>query len=152
MVLKYLHIALVFGGIALIYGTEILLHRMGRSGDVRTVRTAFATAKPIANLAPAVFWAGVGFGIAAGVVNGYDMTAPWLLAAYALVASLLVGGVTITVPWMGRVESLAAAAPDGPATPELHAALHDRRPMLLMYASIAVDLAIVALMVFKPGA
>lgn len=152
MFLKYLHIALIFSGIALIYGTELLLHRIGRSGDTRAIRTAFGVAKPIATLGPGIFWIGVGFGIAAGVVNGYDMLAPWLLAAYALVAILLVAGVTITVPWMARVGSLAAMAPDGPASSELSAALHDRRATFLMYASIVVDFVIVALMVFKPGA
>jgi apolipoprotein N-acyltransferase len=152
MILKYAHIALIFSGIAAIYGTEILLHRIGRSGDTRSIRTAFAVARPVATFGPALFWVGVAFGAAAGVVNGYNMLAPWLLTTYVLVAILLVAGVTITVPWMGRVGSLSAAAPDGPASAELSAALHDRRVNALMYASILVDFAIVALMVFKPGA
>lgn len=151
MVLKFLHIALIFSGIALIYGTEFLLHRIGRSGDTRSIRTAFSMAKPVASVGPAIFWLGVGFGITAGVVNGYNLLAPWLLATYALVAVLLVAGLTITVPWMNRVGTLAAAAPDGPATAELGAALHDARVTALMWASIVVDVVIVALMVFKPG-
>lgn len=152
VILKFAHIALIFSGIALIYGTEILLHRIARSGDTGTVRTAFRIARPVAMAGPAVFWVGIGFGVAAAVVNGYDLFAPWLLATYGLVAALLVAGVTITVPWMGRVTSLSAAAPDGPAPTELRTALHDPVVMLVMYASIVVDVAIVALMVFKPGA
>ena len=152
VILKFLHIAFVFSGIALIYGTEFLLHRIGRSNDTQSIRTAFGMAKPIATVAPAVFWVGVGFGIAAGILNGYNLLAPWLLATYVLVAILLVGGLTITVPWMNRVGTLAAAAPDGPAPAELTAVLHDGRVTTLMWASIVVDVAIVALMVFKPGA
>jgi hypothetical protein len=151
MLLKFLHIGFIFSGIALIYGTEILLHRIGRSGDTRSIRTAFGMAKPVATVGPAIFWVGVGFGITAGVVNGYDLLASWLLATYVLVAILLVAGLTITVPWMNRVAALAAAAADGPASPELAAALHDGRATALMWASIVVDVVIVALMVFKPG-
>ncbi len=151
MVLKFLHIVFIFGGIGLVYGTEILLHRIGRSGDTRAIRTAFDMAKPVATVAPAVFWVGVAFGLTAGVVNGYDLLAPWLLATYVLVAALMVAGLSITVPWMNRVGTLAAATPDGPASQELDAALHDRRATVLMYASFVVDIGIVALMVFKPG-
>ena len=151
MVLKVLHISFVFGGIALIYGTEILLHRIGRSGDTRSIRTAFGMAKPVATLGPVIFWVGIGFGITAAVVNGYNLLAPWLLATYVLVAVLMLAGLTITVPWMNRVGALAAAAPDGAASPELTAALHDRRATVLLYVSVVVDVAIVALMVFKPG-
>jgi O-antigen ligase len=152
MVLKFLHIAFIFGGIALIYGTEIVLHRIGRSGDTRTIRTAFATARPLANLGPAVLWVGIAFGLTAGIVNGYSLLAPWLLASYTLVAALLVTGLTITVPWMNRVGTLAAASPDGAPTPELVGALHDPRVSAVMWGSIVVDVAIVALMVFKPMA
>ena len=152
MVLKFLHIAFIFGGITLIYGTEILLHRISRSGDTRAIRAAFGMAKPVATAAPAIFWMGVAFGLTAGVVNGYNLLAPWLLATYVLVAALLVSGLTVTVPWMNRVGALAVAAPDGPASPELTAVLHDRSVMVLMYASLVVDVAILALMVFKPGA
>lgn len=151
MLLKFLHIAFVFSGITLIYGTEFLLHRIGRSGDTRSIRTAFSMAKPVATVGPAIFWIGVGFGITAGVVNGYNLLAPWLLATYVLVAVLLVAGLTITVPWMNRVGALAAATADGPVSPELAAALHDGRATALMWASIVVDVAIVGLMVFKPG-
>ena len=151
MVLKFLHIAFIFGGITLIYGTEILLHRIGRSADVGAIRTAFGMAKPVATIGPAIFWIGVAFGLTAAVVNGYDLLAPWLLATYALVAVLLVAALTITVPWMNRVGALAASAPDGAPSPELTAALHNRSATVLMYASLVVDVAIVALMVFKPG-
>jgi hypothetical protein len=151
MVLKFLHIAFIFGGITLIYGTEILLHRIGRSGDTRAIRTAFSMAKPVVMIGPAMFWIGVAFGLTAGVVNGYNLLAPWLVATYALVGTLLVAGLTITVPWLNRVGALAAAAPDGPASPELSAALHDRTATVLMYVFLVVDVAIVALMVFKPG-
>ena len=152
MALKFLHIAFIFGGITLIYGTEILLHRIGRSGDTRAIRTAFDMARPVAMAGPAIFWIGIAFGLTAGVVNGYNLLAPWLLATYVLVAALLVAGLTITVPWMNRVGALASAAPDGPASPELSAALHDRSVTMLIYVFIVVDVAILALMVFKPGA
>jgi hypothetical protein len=151
MILKFLHIAFIFSGIALIYGTEILLHRIARSGDTRSIRTAFSMAKPVATVAPAIFWIGVAFGITAGIVNGYNLLAPWLLATYVLVALLLVAGLTVTVPWMNRIGALAAAAPDGTASPELTGALHDARVTTLMWVSIVVDVVILALMVFKPG-
>ncbi len=152
MLLKFLHIAFIFSSIALVYGTEILLHRISRSGDTRTIRTVFGMARPIGTIAPIIFMVGVGFGLTAGVVNGYNLLAPWLLATYVLVAALMAAGLRITVPWMNRVGELAAAAPDGPASGELMAILHDRRAALLTWVSIVIDLLIVALMVFKPGA
>lgn len=152
MVLKFLHIALVFSGIALMYGTEVVLHRIGRTGDTRAIRTAFATVRPLTMMAPAIFWIGVAFGLAAGIVNGYDLLAPWLITAYVLVAILFGLGIGVTVPWMNRIGALAASAPDGPATPELSEVLH--RPMVtrLLYLSVVIDVVIVGLMVFKPGA
>ena len=152
MLLKFLHIAFIFSSIALVYGTEVLLHRISRSGDTRTIRTVFGMAKPIGTIAPIIFMVGVAFGLTAGIVNGYNLLAPWLLATYVLVATLMVAGLTITVPWMNRVGALSAAAPDGPASGELSAALHDDRASVLMWVSIVVDVVIVALMVFKPGA
>ena len=152
MVLKFLHIAFVFSGIALIYGTEFLLHRIARSGDTRAIRTAFRMAKPVGTVGPAIFLVGVAFGLTAAVVNGHNLLAPWLLATYVLFTALLVAGLLISVPWTNRVEALAAGAPDGPAPPELTAALHERSATLLLYVSVVVDIAIVALMVFKPGA
>ena len=152
MVLKFLHIAFIFGGITLVYGTEILLHRISRSGDTRAIRTAFAMAKPVATVGPVIFWIGVAFGLTAAIVNGYNLLAPWLVATYALIATILVAALRITVPWLNRVGALAASAPDGPASPELTTALHDRSVTVLLYLSLVVDVAIVALMVFKPGA
>lgn len=152
MLLKFLHIALIFSGIALIYGTEIVLHRIGKTDDTRAVRTAFATARPVAMIAPVMFWLGVGAGLAAAIVNGHDLLAPWLLASYFLVGALFAAGMAITVPWMNRVGALSAAAADGPTPPELRELLHSPTATRLLYASIAVDVAILALMVFKPGA
>ena len=152
MLLKFLHIGFIFSGIGLVYGTELLLHRISRSADTRTIRNVFSMAKPIGTIAPAIFWVGIAFGLTAGVVNGYNMLAPWLLATYVLVGALMAAGLSITVPWMKRVGALAAAAPDGPASDELMAALHDKRTTNLMWASIVADVVILALMVFKPGA
>jgi hypothetical protein len=152
MVFKFLHIAFIFSAIALVYGTEFILHRIGRSGDTRAIRTAFQITKPVGTLGPVMFSIGIVFGITAGLVNGYNLLAPWLLATYVLVAVIMAAGLTITVPWMNRVGALSAAAPDGAPTAELEAALHDQRVSGLMWASIVVDVVIVALMVFKPGA
>lgn len=152
MVLKLAHIVLIFSGLALIYGTQLVLYRIARSGDAKAIRTAFQTAKPLSSLGPAIFLVGVAFGVAAGVLNGWNLLAPWLVAAYVLVAALMAGGITITMPWMNRV-SVAAASVDGHGSPTgLGDVLRDRRAVGLMYASAAADVCIVALMVFKPGA
>jgi hypothetical protein len=152
MLLKFLHIAFIFSAITMVYGTEFILHRIARTGDTRAIRTAFQITKPVGTVAPVIISIGIAFGLTAGVVNGYNLLAPWLLATYVLVAVIMAAGLTITVPWMNRVGALSAAAPDGAPTPELDAALHDPRVNGLMWASIVVDVIIVALMVFKPGA
>jgi hypothetical protein len=99
-----------------------------------------------------LFAGGVVFGATAGIVNGYNMLAPWLLATYALVLAVFAGGILVTDPWTRHVESMATASADGPASPELHSAVHARAPYIVMWMSVAVDFTIVALMVFKPGA
>lgn len=152
MILKYLHIALVFSGIVTVVGTEVILHLIARTGDPSAIRTAFRAARRVPIVGSVLFFAGVAFGAAAGFVNGYNMLAPWLLATYALVLAVLAAGLTVSEPWTRRVESLATASADGPASPELHSALHARAPYIVMWMSVAVDFTIVALMVFKPGA
>ena len=152
MLFKFLHIAFIFGAITLVYDTEFILHRIARSGDMGAIRTAFHITKPVGTVAPVIFLIGIAFGLTAGVVNGYNLLAPWLLATYVLVAVIMAAGLTITVPWMNRVGTLSAAAPDGAPTAELEAALDDPRVSRLMWASIVVDVDVVALMVFKPGA
>lgn len=44
LIIKFLHIAFMFMAVAVALGPELLLRGIGRSGDVRTIRTGYALA------------------------------------------------------------------------------------------------------------
>jgi hypothetical protein len=57
---------------------------------------------------------------------------------------------TIGAPWVERMTLMSAAAPDGAASPELQAVIHDRRAALLFWYTIAMIIGFVFIMVVKP--
>jgi uncharacterized membrane protein len=84
-----------------------------------------------------------GWGYGAGWVDG---------ASGLLVAAVVLGGVAGQRPKRARRLAVRLAADGVPATPELRALLDDDLSRIANYVSALLLLAIVILMVFKPGA
>ena len=150
LIFKYLHILAMFSAVGSIIGTEALLHRVARSGDVRATRTAFALARPMNVITPAVFLIGVGFGLLAAITGGIDLLAPWLLLAYLLFGIMFALGGAVQGGWVVRVAEAAAGSDPAHPSSELQRLVHDRTALTAMYVGWILLVAIIFLMVVKP--
>jgi uncharacterized membrane protein len=93
----------------------------------------------------------LGFGLWLVDLDHFGYGAGWVDAALALyVVALALGGVGGQRPKQARRLASRLAAEDAPASAELRALLDDRLSLAANYASAAVVLGILALMVFKP--
>jgi hypothetical protein len=149
-ILKFLHILSMFSAVGVVVGTEVLLHRVARSGDVRAMRTAFALAKPMNVVAPALFLIGVALGVIDGLTRGFDLFAPWLLIAYGLFLTMFVLGGAVQGRWIDRMVAAVASAGDEPPSPELERVINDRVATAAMYLSWLLLAGIIFTMVIKP--
>lgn len=95
----------------------------------------------------------LGFGLWLVQLGDWGYGAGWVDAALGLLAATVVLG-TIGGQRPKRARKLAAqlVAEGAPVSPELRALLDDPATLAVNYASALLLLAIVALMVFKPGA
>ncbi len=93
----------------------------------------------------------LGFGLWLVELEGFGYGARWIQAAIALFAvALVLGGLGGRRPKQARMLATRLAADAAPANAELRALLDDRLSLAANYASAAVVLAILALMIFKP--
>jgi hypothetical protein len=108
--------------------------RMMAAPDVRSLRSALATAKIAAMLAPisAIFLLIFGLGMAgrggdhpAGTPKVFSFTSGWLITAYVSFAIMLALGGGVNGRRLALLQAAANAAPDGPVTAELDTMRHD---------------------------
>jgi uncharacterized membrane protein len=93
----------------------------------------------------------LGCGIWLVGLEGVGWSAGWVDAAIALfAAALLLGGLGGRRPKRARKLAARLAAGGSPVSPELRGLLDDRLSRIANYASAALVVAILALMVFKP--
>jgi uncharacterized membrane protein len=93
------------------------------------------------------------FGLWLVRLGDWGYGAGWIDAALALlIASAALGTIGGQRPKQARKLASRLAAEHAPMTPELRALLNDRPTLVANYASALLLLAIVVLMVFKPGA
>ncbi|HEX6762795.1 MAG TPA: DUF2269 family protein [Gaiellaceae bacterium] len=95
----------------------------------------------------------LGFGLWLVHLGDWGYGAGWVDAALGLLAAVAVlGTVGGQRPKQARKLAAALAAAGEPVSPELRALLDDRATLAANYLSALLLLAIIALMVFKPGA
>lgn len=149
-ILKFLHIVVMFGAVAVALGPEPLVLAIGRSKDVRAIRTGYALAGRVGRAIPILFTIGLIFGLLAAWTQELDFFAPWLLIAYALFIVATIIGAAFSSPHIANVAELAAQSPDDQPSPELAAALADRRGEILFAVDLVIIIAFVYDMVVKP--
>jgi len=142
---KFLHVAFMFMGVALAVGPALLVYLIARSGDAPTVRRVFALAERIFQISTVCYGLGIAAGFAAAVLGTLDLTAPWLVTAYVLVALLGADG-TLFDRWTKDV----AHGLSGGDT-RMDRLRSDRRPAYLLGAMVVLIVAIIFVMVTKPS-
>src|SRR4029079_8703018 len=140
----------MFTAVALTIGPTIVLRRIGKSGDVPTIRRSFAMAGPIIKVAPALYGLGAALGIIAIFTNGFDPFQPFLLTAYVLFVVATAVGIRFNAPWFQRVAETSAASPDAAPSPELAAALDAPVARFLDWFDPLIILLFIFDMVVKP--
>jgi len=146
----FLHIATMFTAVTATIGPTLLLRRIGKSGDVPTIRRSFAMAGPIIKVAPALYGLGAALGIIAVFTNGFDPFQPFLLTAYVLFVVATAVGIRFNAPWFQRVAETSAASPDAAPSPELAAALDAPVARFLDWFDPLIILLFIFDMVVKP--
>ena len=141
-----LHILLFVFSFAFTAGISILLGRVAGNADPATIHAAFSAARPL-SMAGGIGWVLTAL-VGGALANAFQlpMNAPWLLGSYAAVAVLILTGFLLHSPWQARV--IAASASPGP---QLQALLHSPMHRIASGVSAVCVLAIVYLMVARPG-
>lgn len=145
IILKFLHVAFMFFGVALAIGPSALLVQMLGSSDAQTLRATLPRTRRIFQLSTACYGLGVLSGLATAVTGELDLRAPWLLDAYVLVALLGADGILFD-RWTKR-----AARDLERADARAAHRMRDRAPFYYLSAMIVLVAAIVYVMVAKPS-
>lgn len=159
LVVKYLHITAVALTIGGMFARQLVRGIAGKSNDIKSVasltqasvRMDRAMVIPASNLmillgimlAVMQKWPILGF------LQGADRN--WLLVSNLLLLLMIALVPIVFIPHNKKVEALVqTASAEGRLTPELNAALHDRRNLWAHRAEETIVLVVAALMVLKP--
>jgi len=98
-ILLLLHVIAGFGAFAFTSGIGILVTAIARTRDVRAIRATTRVAVPMARAGGGVIGLTVLLGFATAWREGFSLTSTWLVAAYVLVALLIIVGIGIHQAW-----------------------------------------------------
>jgi uncharacterized membrane protein len=143
---KFLHIASMFAAATLLVGGSLFAERIVRTRDRAVISRFGAVLRPLENLGVALGIAGITFGFVTAIVGPFGLLEPWLITAYVLVAVMFALG-PIESAMLARVFEAATAADDT----ALAAAISDTRRTMLTFVSAALYVAVIFVMVTKPG-
>ena len=158
LIFKVLHILLMFAAVTLLVGEHLFYAAAVWRRDVRALAAIRRlSVKPfyVADGAPVVaiglLLAGVVFGLLTALTGEFDLLAGWLIAAYVLMATILVFGGS---PWVRRLarlgdEAVEAEAGERPVEEVVQAMAGSHAGLLFLIAA-ALFGAIIADMVLKP--
>jgi hypothetical protein len=148
-IMLFVHVLCFAAALMLTTGVSIALSRVAATRDPRVIARVFSVARPL-QIGGGVMW------IVTGALGGWLAStmgpAPWLPYAYVAFAVLLLAGFGLHAPWSAKVGRLAAADPGETAGPELSAAIDAPLEKVAKLVSSMAILALIWLMVAKPGA
>jgi uncharacterized membrane protein len=147
-IFKFLHVLSMFGAVTLLVGTTIYVNLVFRRRDPATIAAIGPIASRVALGGIILAILGVVFGLLAAMTGSFDMTAGWLLFAYAIVVILFVLG-SYEGRLMNRVGEVAARS-EGTASTELAQALDDWRLPAIAVVSIVLYVLVIFDMIAKP--
>jgi uncharacterized membrane protein len=150
LILKYIHILAMFGVTGLEVGPDILFWWVGRSRDVRAIRTVFPLARPIGLGITILAVIGLGAGLILVAASGYSYVAPWLIIAYILYTAGAVRNLVIINPWRARVLAATQKSDDARPSEDLLRVLRDPKAAHAVWINLLIDAGIIFDMVLKP--
>jgi hypothetical protein len=152
LVFKFLHIVSMVFGIAVVLGVELVVRRVAASGDAGVIRTTIERTKVLYGpVSSGLFLAGLAFGIIAALTGQIDLLRPWLITAYVLFAGAFAVGLIVLDPWVARLEAAAVGATADPSSAGvLSEVIADPRARVGSWALMALDVALLFVMVVKP--
>jgi uncharacterized membrane protein SirB2 len=109
---KFLHIFSMFVALTLMFSPDILFFRAAAARDVATLRRIGSLSRRIVNTGILIFFAGVAFGFLTAFTGRFDITAPWLIAAYVQVVLIIVLGAGVENPHFLRIAAAADRSGD----------------------------------------
>ena len=144
--LKFLHISAMFAATSLAVGPIVVYYLVARTGDANAVKTAMKFDEALERTAGGFYGLGILLGAAAALSGSLDLTAPWLLTAYALVVLLIVNNLYLSF----RMRALKEVASSGNSA-ALSALTRARALTASIVALGLITLALVYVMVAKPS-
>jgi hypothetical protein len=158
LIFKALHILSMFAAVTLLVGEHLFYAAAVWRRDVRALAAIrrlsvrpFYLAEGAPVVAVGLLLAGVVFGLLTALTGGLDLLAGWLIAAYVLMAAILVLGGS---PWVRRLARLGDEAIEAEAggrpVEEVVQAMAGSHAGLLFVIAAAIFAAIILDMVLKP--
>jgi hypothetical protein len=144
--LKFLHISAMFAATSLAVGPIVVYYLVARSGDANALKTAMKFDEALERTAGGFYGLGLIVGAAAALSGSLDLTAPWLLTAYALVVLLIVNNLYLSL----RMRALKEVASSGNSA-SLGALSRARALTVSILGLGLITLALVYTMVAKPS-
>ena len=152
LIFKVLHILSMFTAVTLLIGVPIFVALAIWQRDVRGLAAVYRLARRPGNtvIGGVFLLAGVVFGLLTAATGGFDFFAGWLIAAYVMVAALIL---TNLLPVKQRVRQVAEEALEAEAGKRpVDDVARDMAtaPIWIFTIDVALFAAIIADMVLKP--
>ena len=136
----------MFAATSLAVGPIVVYYLVARSGDANALKTAMKFDEALERTAGGFYGLGLIVGAAAALSGSLDLTAPWLLTAYALVVLLIVNNLYLSL----RMRALKEVASSGNSA-SLGALSRARALTVSILGLGLITLALVYTMVAKPS-
>jgi hypothetical protein len=144
LIWKLVHVVSMFGVITLWVGAWVIWDLVARTGDRSALRRVDHVSQLTGQLGFALLLIGIVAGFVTAIAGGFDLRAPWLLIAYALVLSDLV-----VLRWASvYVANVRAAQND--ETADLKGIASSARANATLVVIIGFWLLLIADMILKP--
>ena len=150
--LKYLHVLTIIGAIVLAEGPILHIWVAARRHDVAALRHLIEESERGDRLSNPLVVLSILFGVAAALTGQIDLTAPWLITAYAVLILGFVGlGLGGGLRHIERLKHAAETSPvDAPST-ELVALIDHPWSYVVTFGPPTLMAVLIYLMVVKPN-
>ena len=143
---KVVHVIAMFGVVTLWVGGWILWDLVARRGDRKALRTVDSVTQFTGGIGFALFLIGIAAGFGTAFTGGFNLVAPWLVIAYAIILSDLV-----VLRW-SQVHVARVRSAQNDESADLKAVASSTRGNVTLVVLVGFWLVLVADMVVKPFA